>query len=79
MSLQASKTQLSALTRDLLNQWAHAKERWRDDKSREFEGRYLVALESEVAAALEDKKFAGTMDSASGLFTPAPPRFSTWV
>ncbi len=32
---------------------------------------WSVSNANEVAAALEDKKFAGTMDPASGLFTPA--------
>jgi len=44
---------LAALTRDLLNQWEQTKESWRDDKSKEFESRYLVHLDAEVATALD--------------------------
>lgn len=52
MSLQANRTQLTTLTKDLLRKWEQTKESWQDAKGREFEQKYLGSLESHVNAAL---------------------------
>ncbi len=44
MSLRASSTRLSAVTRDLMVQWSETKYYWRDAKSHEFEKKYLEEL-----------------------------------
>lgn len=44
MSLRASSTRLSAVTRDLAVQWSETKYYWRDVKSEEFEKKYLEEL-----------------------------------
>jgi hypothetical protein len=44
MSLNASKSRLSGTTRELSLQWEQAKNYWRDQKSAEFEKKYLDEL-----------------------------------
>ena len=44
MNLNANKSRLSAATRELALQWEQTKNFWRDQKSIEFEKRYLEAL-----------------------------------
>lgn len=44
MSLRASTTRLTAVTRDLANQWGETKQHWRDFKALEFEKKYLEEL-----------------------------------
>ncbi len=44
MSLRPTATRLTAVTRDLANQWGEAKYYWRDAKSLEFEKKYLEEL-----------------------------------
>jgi hypothetical protein len=44
MSLRASSTRLTALTRDLAVKWSETKYHWRDVKSDEFEKKYLEEL-----------------------------------
>lgn len=52
MSLRVSRTQLAALTKNLAAQWEQAREHWRDEKSAEFQARYLDPLHTELSAAL---------------------------
>lgn len=44
MSLNASKSRLAGTTRELLLQWEEAKNYWRDQKSQDFEKKYLDDL-----------------------------------
>jgi hypothetical protein len=53
MSLKASKSQLALLSRNLAVQWALVKADWQDEKSGEFEARFLDPLQTDVARALE--------------------------
>ena len=53
MSLQASKTLLSAASKKLSANWNQTKDYWRDDKSHQFEQKYLDEFLSGVDAALE--------------------------
>jgi len=52
MSLNASKSRLAALTKDLAARWRETREDWRDDRAREFEQRYMDDLLSSVTTAL---------------------------
>lgn len=44
MSLNSSKSRLSGLTRELMLRWLETKNHWRDQKSTEFEKKYLEEL-----------------------------------
>jgi hypothetical protein len=44
MNLNANKSRLSAITRELALQWEQTKNHWRDQKSEEFEKKYLQEL-----------------------------------
>ena len=44
MSLNASKSRLDGITKELSIQWEQAKNYWRDQKSAEFEKKYLNEL-----------------------------------
>lgn len=52
MSLNASKSRLSALTKDLAGKWRETREYWRDERAREFEQRYMDDLLSSVTNTL---------------------------
>lgn len=52
MSLNATKSRLGALSKDLLGRWAQTRETWSDAKGREFEQHYMDALQSGVNTAL---------------------------
>jgi hypothetical protein len=52
MSLNASKSRLAALTKDLAAHWKETREYWRDDRAREFEQRYMDDLLSSVTNTL---------------------------
>lgn len=54
MSLNASKSRLAALTKDLAAKWRETREYWRDDRAREFEQRYMDDLLSGVTNALNN-------------------------
>ena len=51
MSLAADKAKLTALTRDIANQWELTKDHWRDAKSLEFQQQYLDELIANVEKA----------------------------
>jgi hypothetical protein len=51
MSTSAGGARLAALTKELLNRWQQTRESWMDDKSLEFEERYMLELESVVRTA----------------------------
>jgi hypothetical protein len=44
MSLRANASRLTAVTRDLSNQWQETRQYWRDTKSEEFQKKYLEEL-----------------------------------
>jgi hypothetical protein len=52
MSLNASKSRLAALTKDLAAHWKETREYWRDDRARDFEQRYMDDLLSSVTNTL---------------------------
>jgi len=49
--MTAAQNRLTALTKELMAEWADTKQYWRDAKSMEFEKRYLDELESAVTIA----------------------------
>jgi hypothetical protein len=56
MSLNANKSRLTALTKNLSLRWAETKDHWRDIKSEEFDQRFMQELFPSVnkaAAAIE--------------------------
>jgi len=57
MSLQSSRTRLTALTKQLAVRWQETREHWQDAKADEFEKRYLDELFGRVnttAQSLEE-------------------------
>jgi len=46
--MKAEATRLSALTRELWNQWQQTKQFWSDSRSQEFERKYLSDLVANV-------------------------------
>jgi hypothetical protein len=44
MSVSSNGNRVSAVTKDLLNQWRETREHWRDAKSMEFQRRYMEEL-----------------------------------
>ena len=44
MNLNANKSRLSSITKELSVQWDQTKNYWRDQKSAEFEKKYLLEL-----------------------------------
>jgi len=52
MSLGVSKTRLSAITRELVNQWQLTKDYWQDAKAQEFERQYIELLTNNVEKAV---------------------------
>lgn len=44
MSLAANRSRLAGITRELSLQWEHTRNFWRDQKSDEFEKKYLEEL-----------------------------------
>ena len=56
MSLNANKSRLTALTKNLSLRWMETKDHWRDAKSEEFDRRFMQELFPSVnkaAAAIE--------------------------
>ncbi len=52
MSMAVSKTRLSAITRELVNQWQLTKGYWQDTKAHEFEREYIELLTNNVEKAI---------------------------
>ena len=50
--MKASGTRLSAITKELWNQWLQTREYWQDTKAEEFQRRYLEELVSSVEKAV---------------------------
>jgi hypothetical protein len=44
MNLNANKSRLAGITRELSNQWIETQNFWRDQKAAEFEKKYLEEL-----------------------------------
>ena len=57
MNVSGSKSRLTGAARELALRWQETKNYWRDEKSREFERKYLEELFTGVdkAAAVMDK------------------------
>lgn len=51
MSLNSTRTRLTALTKQLSLRWSETREHWQDAKAAEFEKRYLEELFSRVNTA----------------------------
>ena len=51
MSLLGNRSRVTGLTKEVVAQWQHTKESWRDSKSEEFERRYMDELLSSVNTA----------------------------
>jgi hypothetical protein len=51
MSLAADKAKLTALTRDIVNQWDATRDYWRDAKALEFQRKYIEELTASVDKA----------------------------
>ncbi len=57
MSLNSTRTRLTALTKQLSIRWSETREHWQDAKAADFEKRYLDELFNRVntaAASMED-------------------------
>ena len=54
MSVSASRTRLTGLTKELTSQWQQAKDCWKDDKSREFEKKYIEELVTSLNRAISN-------------------------
>ncbi|MFT4690881.1 MAG: hypothetical protein ACKVHO_15725 [Verrucomicrobiia bacterium] len=52
MSLNASRNQLVAITKDLHNNWEQTRALWRDQKAADFERLYMRDVESAVSSAV---------------------------
>ena len=52
MSMAANKSRLSAVTKELSLQWEQTKNYWRDQKSAEFEKKYLDDLFAYAGTAI---------------------------
>jgi hypothetical protein len=52
VSLNVSRNQLIAITKDLHNNWEATRGLWRDQKAAEFEQRYMRDIESAVSTAV---------------------------
>ena len=50
--MNANGTRLEGITKELMSQWQHTRESWRDAKSGEFEHKYLDELFSSVDKAV---------------------------
>ena len=48
MSLAGNRSRLAATTKELSLRWQETKNYWKDAKSQEFEGRYIVELLARV-------------------------------
>jgi hypothetical protein len=57
MNLNANKSRLASITRELALQWEQTKNYWRDQKSEEFEKKYLqeLFLSSDRAGSMIEK------------------------
>ena len=51
MSLNASKSRLTAVTKELSARWTQTKESWRDTQAAEFEQKYMLELFTSVDTA----------------------------
>jgi hypothetical protein len=63
MSLNSSKSRIAAVTRQLWLQWQETRNDWKDEKSLEFERRYLQELTTRVDKAVT------VMDKLDNLLT----------
>ncbi|MHC1764091.1 MAG: hypothetical protein AB9869_07275 [Verrucomicrobiia bacterium] len=56
MNLNATRTRVESLTRELLRSWDETKGLWRDSKAQDFDAQYmqeLAARTSKASAAIE--------------------------
>lgn len=52
MSLHSNASMLNALTRDIWSRWVQTREKWNDERGREFEQRYMDELMAGVNRTL---------------------------
>jgi len=52
MSLNASRSRLQALTKQVAADWSRTREHWRDAKAAEFEARYMNDLLTRVTGSM---------------------------
>lgn len=52
MSLNACRTRLGTITKELTVKWEQTREHWHDAKSLEFEKKYMEELEASVETAV---------------------------
>jgi hypothetical protein len=57
MSLNAQRTRLTTITKELLNRWQETRQDWKDQRSQEFGHQYMeqLMLQSEKAIAVCEK------------------------
>lgn len=51
MSINDSYAKLTRAAKDLMIQWEQTKASWRDEKSAEFEDRYILLIQAELRKA----------------------------
>ena len=65
MSAIESRAKLIQAAKNLIMEWQHAQEAWRDDNCRQFDKKYMAPLESSIRAATQALERMDTMlDSA---------------
>ena len=52
MGVHESRGNLNKAMKDLMNRWSDARRNWDDVRAEEFEGQYLVQLESDLKSTL---------------------------
>ncbi|MCL5280380.1 MAG: hypothetical protein M1376_10790 [Planctomycetes bacterium] len=51
MSTIASRAKLIQAAQNLMREWQHVQEAWRDDNCRQFDKKYMAPLDSSIRAA----------------------------
>jgi hypothetical protein len=65
VSTIASRAKLMQAAKNLMMEWQHVQEAWRDDNCQQFDKKYMAPLESSIrAAALALERMDAMLDSA---------------
>jgi len=56
-----SRAKLTQAAKNLIAEWQHAQEAWRDDNCQQFEKKYMAPLESSIRAAAQALERIDTM------------------
>jgi hypothetical protein len=65
VSAIASRAKLIQAAKNLMMEWQHVQEEWRDDNCQQFDKKYMTPLESSIrAAALALERIDTMLDSA---------------